>query len=142
MYDYEINTTNHFPNASAIYKPLDAMLYYNLSESLVQLRFADSPTNEYPGTYSVYSDRTIIVTYACESRKVTANGNGTSDTITVDGIPDTVTVSAVGNSTTYFRNWPSDLECGSNCSAIRAFDCGERCSVVHVFEASDTDAWY
>lgn len=128
-YNYGINTTDGLPAAGTIYQPQGAMLYWSNDSALLEFVFSDSPTGEYLGTYSVYTARSINVTYVCDSHKVTKGGSGNSSVIVVDGI-GAVSLSTVLDSTTYFTN--KDHNCES----------GNRCSVVEAFESSDTDPWY
>lgn len=129
VYDYGYTSDLYLPEAGEIYRPIAPMLYWNETNNLIRFRFSDSPTNQSLGIYSVYSDRTIEITYVCESHKVTSGGNASTSEIVVDGI-GTVEVDGVLDSTTYFTSY------GHEC------DSGHRCSVVEAFEASDEDPWY
>ncbi len=91
--------------------------------------FSDSPIGQPIGSFSVYTSRTINVSYNCESYKVLKNGDGLSDTILVDTIGN-VNVSSVPNSTYYFTQ--DENQCGDN----------TRCSIVTAFESSNTAPWY
>jgi hypothetical protein len=84
-------------------------------------------------TFSMYSDRTINVTYNCNVHKVTRNGNGTSNSssIEVDTIGEVSISHIVPNNTNFFTNTTNN-KCGHD----------NRCTVVEAFEPSETDAWY
>lgn len=105
------------------------MLWYNFTEANVQFVFIDSPPEQGLGTYSIYTNRTIAVNYACNSwnvTSVTANGTGNPSTIEVlDKFPFVVSRVAPKSMTFY-------TEQNNTCS-----NGDPRCSFVEVFEAPD-----
>ncbi|KAH6662299.1 hypothetical protein B0J14DRAFT_307999 [Halenospora varia] len=139
--NYIINSTDSKPQPGSIYQTDGASLFVDNSTRTVQFLFSDSPTGAYAvGSGSVYTDRTVNVTWECTSRKVTKNGAGNDTQIFVDGLGAINMSTVVTSSTTYFttrpliatgKNWQRNY-CGTN----------QRCSVVEVFEASTTDPWY
>jgi len=129
-YNYGINTTDFKPNAGDIYQEQGAMLYWSKSSPLLEYTFSDSPTGQYLGAFSVYTGRRINVTYVCDSHVVTKGGNGTTDTIEVEGVGVVQLSQTVPESTTYFTN--KNHVCGS----------GNRCSVVEAFESFAENPWY
>ena len=120
------------PKAGSIYRDTNAMLWYDYDNSNMEFIFSDSPAPQTLGTFSVYTNRTINITYICDSHEVTANGNGSFNDIQVANVGQVYVSHKVPSSITYFTN--SDNVCGNGSSL--------RCSVVEVFEASDTDPWY
>ncbi|CZR66427.1 uncharacterized protein PAC_16328 [Phialocephala subalpina] len=129
-YNYGLNDTFNKPKPGDIYQPLGAMIFTDYNNSLLEFIFQDSPTNEGLGTFSIYTGRTINVTYTCESHRVTKNGNGTSDSIEVESVGAVTLSQTVPQSTTYWTN--ETHTCGTN----------ERCTKIEAFESSDTDPWY
>jgi hypothetical protein len=129
-YNYGLNDTFNKPKPGDIYQPLGAMIFTDYNNSLLEFIFQDSPTNEGLGTFSIYTGRTINVTYTCESHRVTKNGNGTSDSIEVESVGAVTLSQTVPQSTTYWTN--KTHTCGTN----------ERCTKIEAFESSDTDPWY
>ncbi|KAK0102798.1 hypothetical protein ONS95_006395 [Cadophora gregata] len=129
-YTYRLNTSDNSPEAGKIYQPQGAMLYYDLDSRSVEHTFSDSPTDEPIGTFSVYTSRTIKVTYDCSAYPVTANGTGTSIDLVVETLGNMTVEETVPDSTTFLTH--DNHTCADN----------QRCSVVEAFEASETDPWY
>lgn len=132
-YNYGINETKYKPKAGDIYKSENAMLWYDWDANSIEFIFSDSPPSGL-GTFSIYTNRTINITYECEAHKVTQNGNGTFNYIAVQDIGDVYVSHKVPNSTTFFTNATDD---GNYC-----LNNNPRCSIVEAFEASDSDPWY
>ncbi|KAH8650629.1 hypothetical protein BGZ60DRAFT_498422 [Tricladium varicosporioides] len=138
--NYIVNTTQYKPKAGDIYQNSGASIFVDDPARTVQFLFSDSPTGAYQvGTGSVYTDRTINVTWGCSSYKVTSNGSGNVTSLQVANIGTVNVSTTVVDSTTYFTTRPATTAvswsrnyCGSN----------KRCSVVEVFEANSTDPWY
>lgn len=106
------------------------MIFSDYNNSYMEFIFQDSPENQSLGTFSVYTNRTINITYTCESYIVSKNGNGTSDSIEVDKIGPITLPQTVPSSTTFWTN--SSHICGKN----------ERCTRIEAFESSETNPWY
>jgi hypothetical protein len=129
------------PKAGDIYNNSAALLYQDYSTSKLEYTFWNSPPGTLGGfdTFSMYSDRTINVTYNCESHEVTKNGNGTFNNITVDdGIGEVYVSHKVPESTSFFTNMPNN---GTDFLYNRCSD-NDRCTIVEAFEASSTNPWY
>lgn len=128
------------PVAGDIYDNDAALFYQDYSKNSLHYTFLDSPPGTINfGTFSMYSSRTINVTYDCDSHKVTLNGNGTLNNITVGGGIGEIYVShKVPESTSFFTNMPS------NGTDSFYNNCGDddRCTIVEAFEASVDDPWY
>jgi hypothetical protein len=92
----------------------------------------NDPSNLAPP--AIFTNRTAISTYSCNSWPVIVGGNGTSTNLTVmldsSGEDMHVTIPYIGgsNQTTFITNPKSD--------------CGRGCSIVNAFEASDTKPWW
>jgi hypothetical protein len=82
-------------------------------------------------TLSVFTQRTINVTYECEAHEVTKNGNGSFDNIEVANIGQIYVSQILPNSTTFFNN--DNTRCPNG---------NPRCSVIEVLETSTTQPWY
>jgi hypothetical protein len=120
------------PRAGEVYQS-DYQIFPNVTDSVVQFIFSDSPTEaEYPGPNSVYTTRRINSTYACESHKVTKGGDGTTLDITVDTLGNVTIFTMIPNSRAMQYWVTSNSTCPGN----------TRCQVVQAFESSDTDPWY
>ncbi|KAF4626784.1 hypothetical protein G7Y89_g11372 [Cudoniella acicularis] len=141
--NYGVNTTATLPSPGDIYNPSGSSIFLDLTQPTAQLMFSDSPTGAtQPATGSIYSGRTVNVTYGCVAHEVTNNGNGSltdgsSVTISVANVGDVIVSNVVSGSMTYFTNRTGGAQnnCGTN----------QRCSVVEVFESSNsssTTAWY
>jgi hypothetical protein len=125
-----IDNINNKPSNGSIYQT-NTTIWADFNTGLVQLVFPDSPTDSIsPGSFSVYTVRTINATTVCESYKVTAGGDGTTLNIEVETIGNVTVYQTVPNSTTFFV--AEDSNCADN----------DRCQVVQAFEASNTDPWY
>ena len=129
-YTYLLNTSENAPEAGKIYQPTGAMLYYDDDTKTVEHTFSDSPTGEPLGTFSVYTSRTIKVTYECAAYPVTEGGNGTSVDLVVETLGNITVEETVPYSTTFLTH--DNHTCEDN----------QRCSIVEALEASDTDPWY
>lgn len=125
-----IDDISNKPSNGSIYQT-NTTIWADFDTGLVQLVFSDSPTDSIsPGSFSVYTARTINATSVCESHKVTAGGDGTTLNIEVETIGNVTVYQTVPNSTTFFV--AEDSNCANN----------DRCQVVQAFEASNTDPWY
>jgi hypothetical protein len=131
--DYGIDDLVNQPKSGDMYKSANAMLWYNNSINYLEFVFINSTTasgKAIDTTLSVYTDRKVNVTYACEAHKITANGTGTSNYPEVEGLGPVWVNTVLPNSSVYFTN-PNNFCEGST-----------RCSIVEVFEVSDTEPWY
>ncbi|TVY47492.1 hypothetical protein LOCC1_G002250 [Lachnellula occidentalis] len=140
-WDFKVDDIVNAPKYGDIYNNSAAMFFQDYSKNSLEYTFLNSPATTQGGfdTFSMYSDRTINVTYNCESHKVTANGNGTFSNITVgDGIGEVIVSHAVEESTSFFTNMPDNGTYLLN----NQCDDNDRCSIVEAFEASATNPWY
>ncbi len=83
----------------------------------------------------IFTNRTVNVTYSCDSRLVMEGGDGTSTNLIImqdskgDVQRKTIPYAGGTNQTTFITNpWSND--------------CGPRCCTVHAFEASDVKPWW
>lgn len=114
------------PKPGDIFKNENAMLWYNSNSSYLEFMFWNEPVKAtLSGGFAAYSDRTVNVSYICESHEVTARGNGSFNEIEVANVGPVLVNDVVPDSLTYFTN------AGNYCS-----DGDWRCSVVEAFEAS------
>ncbi len=127
---YGSNSSDFMPQAGQIYQETGDMLFENLDNRTITHVFSDSPTGQFLSTFSVYTSRTIVVSYSCEAYKVTGGGNGTTDDVEVETLGNVTVAQTVPNSITYLTHDPH--VCADS----------DRCSIVEAFEASDTDPWY
>ncbi|TVY84111.1 hypothetical protein LSUE1_G002086 [Lachnellula suecica] len=141
-FDIGVDSIVNMPQPGDIYNFSAAAFYQDYSESKLVYQFLNSPAGTSIGfdTFSMYTERTINMTYTCESHKVTANGNGTFNEIEVANIGTVYVSHKVPNATSFFTNMP--LIDGSD--SIRDYNrCGnDRCTIVEAFEASNSDPWY
>ncbi|KAL5328105.1 hypothetical protein ACEPPN_005813 [Leptodophora sp. 'Broadleaf-Isolate-01'] len=129
-YTYGLNSSEFSPEAGKIYQPKGDMLFQDYETRSIEHTFSDSPLDEPLGTFSVYTSRTIKVSYDCSAYMVTANGNGTMDDPVVETLGNMTVSQTVPDSTTYLTH------------ENHLCDSSNRCSIVEAFEASDTDPWY
>jgi hypothetical protein len=109
-----------------MYKNMNAMLWYDFDNNRMQFIFSESG----PDGSTVYTDRTLNISYICDANQVTAGGNGSSNEIEVANIGKVHVSHAAPETTSYFTN--ANNQCGDN----------RRCSIVEAFETSSNDPWY
>ncbi|KIN03201.1 hypothetical protein OIDMADRAFT_119695 [Oidiodendron maius Zn] len=126
------NFTNELPNQGQRLLEEDGLIWYldNNNNSGTYIFFDNSPGGG-PDTLSVFTERTINVTYECESYAVTKFGNGMFSTIEVAGIGEVNVSLSLPNATTFFNN--NNTVCP---------DESLRCNVIEVLETSPTQPWY
>jgi hypothetical protein len=150
------NQTTELPTAGRRVQPQDGLIFYNNVTNVQEYVFVDSSSSGI--VLSVFTERSINVTWECESHEVTQDGNGSfSDPSVANSayilrfklldpkyypeevkltwtspIVGTIFVSqALPKSTTFFNNG------NTTCP-----DRNPRCSVIEVLETSDTQPWY
>lgn len=129
--NFGIGLVSSQPGPGEIYLSTDPLLWLDKSNSLINFVFLDSPEGaQVIETYSAFTERTISVTFDCNSFGVLQGGDGTTTEINIDRVGKVSLSQAVPNSTTYMTR--SSHTCKSN----------NRCSVVEAFESSSTDPWY
>jgi hypothetical protein len=148
-YDQKVNSSYaNMPKHQDIYQADGASLWYNNTASLFTYRFLDNPTNaSIPNTFSAYSDRTIDLTYVCESHQITQNGsyydaddgNYYMWVFVKDGIGNvTVSSNVIENCTTFFI----DESEGDGVTASNFCADNQRCTAVQAVEFLPGDPWY
>jgi hypothetical protein len=122
-----------------IYQQSHPALWVDMKSSRIDLIFSDILTDPLSdASSSTYTDRKINITWACDSYKVTAGGNGTTQNIEVEGLGNIVVPGTPPNSLAYFTGNTEDTyhNITDKCKSAA------RCSVVQAFETSGTDPWY
>ncbi|KAL3428320.1 hypothetical protein PVAG01_01829 [Phlyctema vagabunda] len=132
-YNYGLNETKYMPKAGDIYQSSNSMLWYDWDANRMDFIFSDSLSTG----FSIYTNRTISVTYSCDAHRVIAGGDGNSDNITVEDVGEIFVAQHMPASITFFTTSAENF-CG---------DGNPRCSVVEVFEAFETESdvqqsWY
>ncbi|CAD6500421.1 BgTH12-07598 [Blumeria graminis f. sp. triticale] len=130
-FNYGVDLVSSQPNAGKIYQPEDSLIWVNKENNYAEFIFLDSPEgSQMLGSFSVFTERRVNVTYECETHRVTTGGDGTVPMITVEGIGDITLSQTVADSTTFLTK--EKHMCANN----------RRCSIVEAFESSSTDPWY
>lgn len=124
------NVSTDLPKAGQLRQPQDGWVWWNNETNVQSYVFVDGNVGA-STVLSIYSGRSINVTYACESHEVTASGNGSFDNPTVADIGSVFVSQSLPYSTTFFHNE------NSTCP-----DDNPRCSVIEVLETSETQPWY
>ncbi|KAF4628633.1 hypothetical protein G7Y89_g9517 [Cudoniella acicularis] len=86
-FNWAVNRSSSKPEASGIYHPNKTMIWLDHSKHVAELNFSDSHFDEMLGfSSSVYTARTLNVTYACESHSVIGGGDGNKLDIVVENL--------------------------------------------------------
>jgi len=136
--NFGVDNITSKPKPGDLFLPSSAMLWYDPDGNTTQLMFLDTSYAETgqslnSGALSVYTPRTLNVTYTCDSHLVTFNGSGndTEHTITVEDVGIVYISNIVTNSTIYFTS-PNNT-CSEN---------ENRCTVIEAFENWDISPYY
>ncbi|RFU26411.1 hypothetical protein B7463_g9937, partial [Scytalidium lignicola] len=127
-YNFGLNETQYMPAAGDVYKSSNALLWYDYERNNIEFIFTE--TSPQSSIFSIYTNRTLNITYSCNAYTVTKGGDGTSTTISVANVGDVYVSNSIQGSITFFTD--SGNQCNNN----------PRCTVVQAFEASATEPWY
>ncbi|KAH8816546.1 hypothetical protein F5884DRAFT_226998 [Xylogone sp. PMI_703] len=127
-YNYGLNETQYMPSAGDVVDSSNALLWYDYDRNHIEYIFQESSPKS--SIFSIYTNRTVNITYFCNAYTVTKNGDATSTVIGVANVGDVYVSNSLNGSITFFTDY--DNQCNDD----------PRCTIVQAFEASSTDPWY